>query len=166
MTDSGPADGSAMAGTVLEIVTTWRTRRRRRAGPAGQQFVPFALPGERWRQTGDDAYERLSDAPDRVNAPCPHFGVCGGCVAQHMSDALYRTGSPTSSVRHWRIRALPATCNRCGGRRKDRADAWSCRQRWSAIACASVFAQRVRMHWSRSQRARLLRLRLSDRYRH
>jgi 23S rRNA (uracil1939-C5)-methyltransferase len=32
------------------------------------------------------AVERAS--PERVAPPCPHVGVCGGCVAQHMSDAL------------------------------------------------------------------------------
>ncbi|MGH7211279.1 MAG: class I SAM-dependent RNA methyltransferase, partial [Acetobacteraceae bacterium] len=25
----------------------------------------------------------------RLAPPCRHFGVCGGCVAQHMSDAIY-----------------------------------------------------------------------------
>jgi 23S rRNA (uracil1939-C5)-methyltransferase len=57
-------------------------------GPDGPVFVPLALPGESW-SLKDGAYERLSDAPDRVTASCRHFGTCGGCVAQHMSDALY-----------------------------------------------------------------------------
>ena len=59
------------------------------AAPDEVQFVPFALPGECWRRTGEGVFERLSDALERVEPPCPHFGSCGGCVAQHMSDALY-----------------------------------------------------------------------------
>lgn len=53
-------------------------------------FVPLALPGE---EVAFDASGKagLASAPslDRVAAPCPHFAVCGGCLAQHMSDALY-----------------------------------------------------------------------------
>lgn len=59
------------------------------AADGGTVFVPFALPGERWRQRGGDVFERISDAAERVAAPCPHFGACGGCVAQHMDEALY-----------------------------------------------------------------------------
>ncbi len=53
-----------------------------------QIFIPFALPGERWRQ--QENWQRLSDSSERVEPICPHFGVCGGCVAQHMSPELYR----------------------------------------------------------------------------
>lgn len=52
-------------------------------------FVPYALPGENWR-LHDEHWQRLSDSEDRVEPVCPHFGTCGGCVAQHMSDRLYR----------------------------------------------------------------------------
>lgn len=56
-------------------------------------FVADALPGERARfvriRGGRDsdeaqalAIERAS--PDRVEPPCAHFGVCGGCALQHM----------------------------------------------------------------------------------
>src|SRR5262245_20074914 len=53
---------------------------------AGPRHVPFALPGERVQIEADGA-SRLVSAPsaDRVTAPCRHFGVCGGCAAQHMS---------------------------------------------------------------------------------
>ena len=58
---------------------------------SGQQvFVPYALPGERWRQQSGE-WQRLSDSADRVEPVCPHFGTCGGCVAQHMSTELYET---------------------------------------------------------------------------
>ncbi len=57
-------------------------------------FVADALPGERVRfrylRTARDvdegqmlAVEQAS--PDRVNPPCKHFGVCGGCALQHLA---------------------------------------------------------------------------------
>lgn len=60
--------------------------------PAGAVAVPFALPGE---EVAIDADGRLlsvqTASPDRQTPPCRHFGTCGGCVAQHMSPALYQT---------------------------------------------------------------------------
>ncbi len=56
-------------------------------------FVPYTLPGE--RVTADIDGERarnvqvLDASPDRVEAPCPHFGVCGGCLLQHMAAGPY-----------------------------------------------------------------------------
>jgi 23S rRNA (uracil1939-C5)-methyltransferase len=56
-------------------------------------FVDRALPGDRVmariqkvkRRHGEAiAFERLSGGPDRVEAPCPHFGVCGGCRWQDL----------------------------------------------------------------------------------
>lgn len=56
-------------------------------------FVPGALPGERVRATlsGDraTAVEILATGPDRVDPACGHFGVCGGCVLQHLGAAPY-----------------------------------------------------------------------------
>ena len=58
-------------------------------------FVDRALPGDRvmariQRSSAGTArrspYERLAVGPDRVEAPCPHFGTCGGCRWQ---DLLY-----------------------------------------------------------------------------
>ncbi len=57
---------------------------------AGTRYVPYALPGERV-EVADDGPPRLVSAPspDRAAAPCRHFGVCGGCAAQHMGGRLY-----------------------------------------------------------------------------
>ncbi len=56
-------------------------------------FVAGALPGERVMATRtarsrhfDEAttIEVLTASPHRVEPRCPHFGVCGGCVLQHL----------------------------------------------------------------------------------
>jgi 23S rRNA (uracil1939-C5)-methyltransferase len=58
-------------------------------------FVSGALPGEtvRVRQTGRNRHfdegetlEVLKPSPDRVVPRCPHFGVCAGCVLQHLDQ--------------------------------------------------------------------------------
>ncbi|MFA6019097.1 MAG: class I SAM-dependent RNA methyltransferase [Rhodospirillales bacterium] len=61
-------------------------------------FVPATLPGERVLvrvegNRGDgltaSVVEWQEQASDRAKPPCRHFGICGGCVAQHMKDATY-----------------------------------------------------------------------------
>src|ERR1700733_14855644 len=56
-------------------------------------IVPGALPGERAlvKLEGKRAelIETLDVLPERAAPFCPWFGTCGGCVAQHMSAALY-----------------------------------------------------------------------------
>jgi 23S rRNA (uracil1939-C5)-methyltransferase len=47
-------------------------------------IVPFTLPDER---IVDGV--AVSPSPERATPPCPHFTVCGGCVAQHMGAATY-----------------------------------------------------------------------------
>ncbi len=55
-------------------------------------FVPLTLPGERVRVSTvrsrpglhrAEIDEVLEPSPDRQPAPCPHFGICGGCHYQH-----------------------------------------------------------------------------------
>jgi 23S rRNA (uracil1939-C5)-methyltransferase len=51
-------------------------------------LVPFVLPGETARiAAGNDVHARLLEvltpAPERVEAPCPLFTICGGCHYQH-----------------------------------------------------------------------------------
>src|SRR6185436_6294435 len=57
-------------------------------------FVPFVIPGERVLVTPERekpglVRARLQDvleaAAERVPAPCPVFGRCGGCHYQHMA---------------------------------------------------------------------------------
>jgi 23S rRNA (uracil1939-C5)-methyltransferase len=56
-------------------------------------FIPFTIPGETHRceivsQSKDylraRSVETLVASPSRVAAPCPLFGLCGGCNLQHM----------------------------------------------------------------------------------
>src|SRR3989441_11513086 len=57
-------------------------------------FVRGAVPGDRVRVKVVEARSRFgraviesleSPSPDRVEAPCPYFGRCGGCRLQHVS---------------------------------------------------------------------------------
>lgn len=59
-------------------------------------FVPFTIPGERVLATvvqskkrfcRADLHEILVASPDRVEAPCPYYGLCGGCCCQHIAAA-------------------------------------------------------------------------------
>ena len=57
-------------------------------------FVRGGLPGDRLRVRLGETRARfgrgtieavLSPSPDRVDAPCPYFGRCGGCRLQHLA---------------------------------------------------------------------------------
>ena len=58
-------------------------------------FTPCTLPGElvRVRTSGKTAelLEVLEPSTDRISPLCSLFGICGGCAAQHINDAVYRT---------------------------------------------------------------------------
>lgn len=59
-------------------------------------FVRGALTGEtvtarttliRSKFNEADTVEVLAASPERVEPPCPHFGICGGCELQHMAPS-------------------------------------------------------------------------------
>jgi 23S rRNA (uracil1939-C5)-methyltransferase len=59
-------------------------------------FVPFVIPGEKVRVSEAEKSKKfirckldqiLEPSPERVAAPCPHFGICGGCHYQHIPYA-------------------------------------------------------------------------------
>ena len=70
-------------------------------------YVPFALPGEQWR-VGSEGAQRLTDSAERAEPACRHFLQCGGCLAQHMSPALYRDWKHGLVVEAFRHRGLDA----------------------------------------------------------
>ncbi len=83
-------------------------------------FVEGALPGERVQATvvrRKPSYEIarttavLRPSAQRVTPKCPHFGVCGGCVMQHLEPAAQ------VAVKQ---RALEDTLKHIGGLRPER----------------------------------------------
>lgn len=61
-------------------------------------YIPLTVPGDRAlvRVTGRRAgglkaevVELFAAGAGRTEAPCPHFGPCGGCAVQHLTDAAY-----------------------------------------------------------------------------
>ncbi|MGH9732438.1 MAG: 23S rRNA (uracil(1939)-C(5))-methyltransferase RlmD [Candidatus Acidiferrales bacterium] len=76
-------------------------------------FVPFVLPGE---EVEIEAGERkrkfvrgrltrvVTASPERADAQCPHFGVCGGCDYQHISyEAQLRYKEQILRETLWRL---------------------------------------------------------------
>lgn len=65
----------------------------------GRIYVDRALPGDAVQakiRRGDDGMMRgdlvevVKSSEHRINAPCPHYDVCGGCTLQHANDIYYR----------------------------------------------------------------------------
>jgi 23S rRNA (uracil1939-C5)-methyltransferase len=92
-------------------------------------FVPFSAPQERVRarivtQKRDYAVAEIDQiiepSPLRVSAPCPHYGMCGGCQLQHINyqgqlvvkklyvnETLQRIGQVFVPVRNVTTEAAP-----------------------------------------------------------
>ncbi|MEM8798444.1 MAG: hypothetical protein AAGF15_00045 [Pseudomonadota bacterium] len=57
-------------------------------------YVPFTAPGDQIRAKVAAAgqgtvVEILSASPGRISPLCSHFGRCGGCALQHISEPIY-----------------------------------------------------------------------------
>ncbi len=70
--------------------------------PRGRVFVPFSAPGDRLQVRLEKGrgksrafraaiVARLEDGPDRKAPECRHFGDCGGCALQHLTEAAYES---------------------------------------------------------------------------
>ncbi len=79
-------------------------------------FVPLTLPGDRVRvRVSDPAgkgegvraelLETLDSGPGRGEPACRHFGRCGGCTLQHMTDDTYAA---------WNVELVRGTLARVG----------------------------------------------------
>ena len=64
-----------------------------------QVVVPFALPGEeveidviypKRREPWAKVVRWITKSPQRREAPCEHFGQCGGCLLQHLNEEDYQ----------------------------------------------------------------------------
>ena len=67
----------------LQSVLIERFAARGDGVTADGRFVPGAVPGDRVLPDGS-----LLRGADHVEARCRHFGTCGGCQLQHVSDRL------------------------------------------------------------------------------
>ena len=76
--------------------------------PEGPIFIPYALPGERWRVKEGEPSVLLRPHPARAKPVCRHFGSCGGCVAQHMPEDMYVAWKRAIMVDAFRHRGIDA----------------------------------------------------------
>ena len=79
----------------------------------GRAFVPFTLPGETVEIERHGNRGRLTrivaPSPERVDPPCRHFGVCGGCALQHMKRAAYLAWKRDVVLNSLRLHGVEAT---------------------------------------------------------
>ncbi|MFO1119176.1 MAG: hypothetical protein U1E38_03290 [Rhodospirillales bacterium] len=80
----------------------------------GRLYVPLTVPGDRVRalplrpRSGGFAarlLEVIAAGPGRTQPPCPHYGLCGGCALQHLTDDAYAS---------WKVARLTAALARLG----------------------------------------------------
>lgn len=76
-------------------------------------FVQNALPGETVRATYTATHKKYDEArateilvaaPERVQPPCAHAGICGGCSLQHLSrpaQIAFKQGVLAEQFRHF-----------------------------------------------------------------
>ena len=83
-------------------------------GWEGPVFVPLTVPGDEVRVqttaksasgTQSEILELITEGPDRVDAPCPHFGACGGCQLQHWS---------LGAQQDWKLTRIEEAVSRAG----------------------------------------------------
>jgi 23S rRNA (uracil1939-C5)-methyltransferase len=109
---NGIATGGAAVGRVI--------------GPEGSArvgmaaFVAYAAPGEVvdvsptrvWtRHLEADLADIVERSPDRIDARCPHFTVCGGCHLQHLGGDSQRDARRTMLVDALRTGGLADLCD-------------------------------------------------------
>lgn len=102
-------------------------------GPGGRLYVSLAIPGDRVRvriesKRGDghaaSVLKWIARDQRRAEPPCPHYGDCGGCSAQHLGDALYaewKRGLVIDALAHrglTDVRVEPLLRTKSGGRRR------------------------------------------------
>jgi 23S rRNA (uracil1939-C5)-methyltransferase len=84
--------------------------------PMGLLYIPYAATGDRLHvrvggPRGDGRTARietiLDPSPDRAEPTCRHFGTCGGCSLQHLSDAAVATLKCGLVATALRRKALP-----------------------------------------------------------
>ncbi|MGA9868788.1 MAG: class I SAM-dependent RNA methyltransferase, partial [Acetobacteraceae bacterium] len=75
------------------------------AGALPGELVSVRLEGKRGDGRAASLQSVSEPSAGRVTPPCRHFGVCGGCVAQHMSDAIYTD---------WKTARIVAALRRAG----------------------------------------------------
>ena len=83
--------------------------------PSGPVFVPFTLPGEivSAHIIKDRGHLISVGTPssDRIAPVCRHFGTCGGCAMQHMSEASYRVWKQDQVVAAFNSRGIDANAS-------------------------------------------------------
>lgn len=106
-------------------------------------FVAGALAGDRVRVRTNAGAEGRADlvsvvaaAPGRAEPPCRHFLDCGGCVAQHMGDAVYenwKRGIVADALAHQGVAANVGPLARIRGASRRRARLFGVRTAQGAV---------------------------------